>query len=48
MLYHLTDIQVDFEINRPIRYQVTAKRNYLHGQTDGRTDRQQYAWVVLN
>ena len=25
---HLTDIQADFEINRPTRYQITAKRNY--------------------
>ena len=38
----LTDIQADFEINRPIRYQITAKngKNYFHRrQTDGRTDR---------
>ena len=35
----LTDIQVDFEINRPIRYQITAKRNYFHRRTDRLTDR---------
>ena len=28
--YPLTDIQADFEINRLIRYQITAKRNYFH------------------
>ena len=43
MHYPLTDIQADFEIDWPFRYQVTAKRNYLHrrtsdGQTDGTTD----------
>ena len=40
-----TDIQVDFEMNRPVRYQNTVKRNYCHrrqtdGRTDSRTDRQ--------
>ena len=30
MHYPLTDIQADFEINRLIRYQITAKRNYFH------------------
>ena len=41
MHYTLTDIQADFEIHRPIRYQITAKRIYFHRrQTDGRTDRQ--------
>ena len=40
----LTDIQADFEINRPVRYRNTAKINYFHRrqtdrQTDGRTDR---------
>ena len=45
MHYPLTDIQADFEINRPIRYQITAKRNYFHrrstdGQADRRTDEQ--------
>ena len=30
MYYPLTDIQADFEINRSIRYQITAKRNYFH------------------
>ena len=44
MHYPLSDIQVDFEINMPVRYQVTAKK-YFHrrktdGRTDGRTDRQ--------
>ena len=35
----LTDIQANFEINRPIRYQITAKINYFHRrQTDGVTD----------
>ena len=30
----------DFEINRPVRYRNTAKRNYFHRrQTDRRTDR---------
>ena len=38
MHYPLTDIQADFGVNRPIRYQVTAKGNYLHRQTDGTTD----------
>ena len=28
MHHPLTDIQVDFEINRLTRYQITAKRNY--------------------
>ena len=28
MYYPLTDIQASFEINRPIRYQNTAKKNY--------------------
>ena len=36
--YPLTDIQADFEINRHVRYQNTAKRNYFHRRTDGRTD----------
>ena len=41
MHYHLTDIQADFEMNRPFRYKITAKRNYFHRrQTDGQTDRQ--------
>ena len=34
MHYPLTDIQADFEINRPMRYQATEKRNYLHRRTD--------------
>ena len=35
-----TDIQADFEINRPVRYQITAKRNYFHRRrTDGQTSR---------
>ena len=36
----LRDIQVDFEINRPIRYQITAKRKLFHGTTDGRANGQ--------
>ena len=28
MHYTLTDIQADFEINRPTRYKITAKRSY--------------------
>ena len=48
-LYPLTDIQADFEINRPIRYRITENRNYFHrrqtdrqtdGTTNGRTDGQ--------
>ena len=35
MHYPLTDIQANCEINRPIRYQITAKRIYLHRLTDG-------------
>ena len=34
-----TNIQADFDINPPTRYQLTAKRNYSHGRTDRRTDR---------
>ena len=37
MHYPLTDIQADFEINRPVRYRNTAKRNYW--QTDRQTAR---------
>ena len=40
MHHPLTDIQADFEINRLVRYQITAKRNYLHRRTDGQTDGQ--------
>ena len=39
MHYPLTDIQADFEINRLISYQITAKINYFHRRTDGRTAR---------
>ena len=39
MHYPLTDIQADFEINRLIRYQITAKRNYFPRRTDGQPDR---------
>ena len=40
MHYPLTDIQANFEFNRHIRYEITAKRNYFHRQrTDGQTDR---------
>ena len=28
-----------FEINRPVRYRNTAKRNYFHRRTDGQTSR---------
>ena len=38
MHYPLTDIQADFEINRLIRYQVTAKKK-LFTQTDRQTNR---------
>ena len=37
------DIQTDFEINRPIRYQITAKGSYFwtdERQTNGQTDEQ--------
>ena len=47
MHYPLTDIQADFEINRLIRYQVTVKRNYLHKQTDGRTERQTSSMTTI-
>ena len=41
MHYTLTDIQDEFEIDRHVRYQIAAKRNYVHRrQTEGRTDRQ--------
>ena len=40
MHYPLTDIQANFDINRSIRYQITAIRNYFHRrQTDRQTDR---------
>ena len=48
MHYPVTDIQADFEINRPVRYQMTAKRHYFRRrqtdrQPDGQTRaRQQY------
>ena len=35
----LTDIHAHFEINRPVRYRNTAKRNYFHRRTDGQTSR---------
>ena len=38
MHYPITDIQANFGINWPIRYQVTAKQTLT--QTDGRTARQ--------
>ena len=52
MHYPLTDIQADFEINRPIRYQITAKINSFHrrqtdGQTDRRTDRRHVRQLVV-
>ena len=40
MHHPLTDILADFEINRPVRYQITSKRNYFHRRTDGQTDGQ--------
>ena len=40
MHYTLTDIEGDFGINRPIRRQITAKKNYLHRRTNGQTDGQ--------
>ena len=46
MHYTLTDIQDEFEINRHVRYQIAAKRNYFHRrQTEGRTDRQTDGWA---
>ena len=43
MNYPLTDIQTDFQINRPIRYQITAIRNYFHKrQTDVAYDNKRY------
>ena len=50
MHYPLMDIQADFEINRPIRYQITAKRNYLHRRTDDndrRTDALMHNYTVI-
>ena len=39
-------IWADFEINLPIRYQITAKRKYFHRrQTDRWTDRQTDRWT---
>ena len=40
MHHPITDIQADLEINRPVRYQITAKINYFHRRTDGQTDGQ--------
>ena len=40
MHHPLTDIQADFDINRSVRYQITAKRKYFHRRTDGQTDGQ--------
>ena len=36
MHYPLTDIQADFELNRPVRYELPRKEII---STDGRTDR---------
>ena len=37
MHYPLTDIQAEFKINRPVRYQITTNINYFHRrQTDNR------------
>ena len=41
MQYPISDIQANFGINRYVRYQVIAKRNYLHRQTDRRRARKQ-------
>ena len=30
----IIDIRANFEINRPIRYQITTKINYVHSRTD--------------
>ena len=39
MHYPISDIQVEFENNRPIRYQITEKINcFYRRQTDVRTD----------
>ena len=37
MHYSLTDIPAYFEINRPVRYRSTAKKNYYHRLTDEQT-----------
>ena len=37
MHYPIIDIQAEYEINRPIRYQITAKKLFPQ-TTDGRTD----------
>ena len=40
MHHRLTDIQADFEINRPTRYQITVKKIInTDGQTDEQTDK---------
>ena len=40
MRYPTSDIEVEFEINRPFSYSATElQQSYFHeGQTDGRTD----------
>ena len=44
-----SDIQAEFEIDRPIRYQITAKRNYFHKRpTDGQIRHVPQQWVVLS
>ena len=40
MHHPLTDIQADFEINRPLDIKVPRKKNGTDGQTDRRTDGQ--------
>ena len=40
MHYPISDIQANNGINRSVRYEVTAKINYLHRRTDGRIDGQ--------
>ena len=43
MHYPITDIQANFGINRPIGYQITAKKKiiYTNGRADRRTDGRQ-------
>ena len=38
MHYSITDIQADFEINRPIRYRITAKKKENISTDDRRPD----------
>ena len=46
-LHHpITDIQANFGINRPIRYQITVKKK-VFTHTDGRTDRRRVRQLVF-